>query len=91
MSPKDEDGMANSVDLGGLIWVYTVCPNLSVRKLYHYGSFSQDTPNSWQYDSTPSKDADQPANPYIWSVFAGCGPCGKLEIESLIIWIEKTD
>ena len=35
MSPKDADGMANSVDpdQSSLIWVYTVCPGLSVRKL----------------------------------------------------------
>ena len=46
MSPNDADGMANSVDpdqtapLGAvcssrssLIWVCTVCPGLSVRKL----------------------------------------------------------
>ena len=32
MSPKDADGMTNSVD-PGLIWVYTICPGLSVRKL----------------------------------------------------------
>ena len=35
MSPKDADGMANSVDPDQtpLIWVYTVWPGLSVRKL----------------------------------------------------------
>ena len=39
MHPKDAEGIANSVDpdqtapLGGLIWVCTVCPDLSVRKL----------------------------------------------------------
>ena len=36
--PKDSDRMANSVDPdqtapSSLIWVYTVCPDLSVRKL----------------------------------------------------------
>ena len=31
MSPKDADGMANS--RSSLIWFYTVCPGLSVRKL----------------------------------------------------------
>ena len=30
MRPKDANGIANSVDL---IWVYTVCPGLSVRNL----------------------------------------------------------
>ena len=36
MGPQDADGMTNSVDpdqtapLGSLIWVYTVCPSLSV-------------------------------------------------------------
>ena len=37
MSPNDADGMANSVDpdqtMSSLIWVCTVCPDLSVRKL----------------------------------------------------------
>ena len=36
MSPKDAEGMANSVDpdqRSSLIWVYTVCSDLSVRKL----------------------------------------------------------
>ena len=41
MSPNDADGMANSVDpdqtaplgVGSLIWVCTVCPGISVRKL----------------------------------------------------------
>ena len=35
MPQKGADGMANSVDSGqtALIWVYTVCPDLSVRKL----------------------------------------------------------
>ena len=39
MSSKDADRMANSVDpdqtapLGSLIWVCTVCPGISVRKL----------------------------------------------------------
>ena len=41
MGPKDPDRMANSVDpdqtaplgLPCLIWVYTVCPDLSVRKV----------------------------------------------------------
>ena len=38
MSPNDADGMANGVDLirlqaAPLIWVCTVCPDLSVRKL----------------------------------------------------------
>ena len=35
-SPKDADSMANSVDpdqSSSLIWDYTVCPGLSVRKL----------------------------------------------------------
>ena len=35
-SPNDADGMANSVDpdqTATLIWVCTVCPDLSVRKL----------------------------------------------------------
>ena len=39
MCPKDADRMANSGDplirllWSSLIWVYTVCPNLSVQKL----------------------------------------------------------
>ena len=39
MSPNDEDGMANSADpdqtapRSSLIWVCTVCPGISVRKL----------------------------------------------------------
>ena len=38
MSPNDADGMANSVDSDqtaprSLIWVSTVCPGISVRKL----------------------------------------------------------
>ena len=33
MGWKDAGGMANSVDPDHLIWVYTVCPGLSVRKL----------------------------------------------------------
>ena len=35
MSPNNADGMANSVDLdqSSLIWVYTVCLGISVRKL----------------------------------------------------------
>ena len=36
MSPNDENGMANSVDpdqTAPQIWVYTVCPGISVRKL----------------------------------------------------------
>ena len=35
MSPNDAEGMANSVDpiRSSLIWVCTVCPDLSVRKL----------------------------------------------------------
>ena len=39
MSPKNADGFANSVDLdqtaplSSLIWVLTVCPDLSVQKL----------------------------------------------------------
>ena len=37
MSPKDADGMANSVDpdqtRSSLIWVCTVCPGISVLKL----------------------------------------------------------
>ena len=35
MHPKDADGIANSVDLikDSLIWVYTVCPDVSVQKL----------------------------------------------------------
>ena len=39
MPPKDEDGNANSEDpdqiatLCSLIWICTVCPDLSVRKL----------------------------------------------------------
>ena len=39
MCAKDADGMADSVDLDqtapwcSLIWVYTVCPDFSVRKL----------------------------------------------------------
>ena len=37
MSPNNADGMANSVDpdqtAQSVIWVCTVCPDLSVRKL----------------------------------------------------------
>ena len=38
MHSKDAEGMANSLDpdqiaQSGLIWVYNVCPDLSVRKL----------------------------------------------------------
>ena len=35
MWPKDAEGVANSIDTdqSGLIWVYTVCRGLSVRKL----------------------------------------------------------
>ena len=34
MGPKDADGMANSVDPDQtLVWVYTICPDLSVLKL----------------------------------------------------------
>ena len=34
MSPKDTDGMANSVDPDQTaLWVCTVCPDLPVRKL----------------------------------------------------------
>ena len=36
MCPKDAEGIANSVDpdqTAPLIWVCTVCPDLSVRKL----------------------------------------------------------
>ena len=37
MHPKDAEGIANSVDpdqaAPSLIWVCTVCPDLSVRKL----------------------------------------------------------
>ena len=36
MGPKVADGMANSVDpdeRSSLIWVYTVCPDVSVRKV----------------------------------------------------------
>ena len=35
MSPNDADGLANSVDpdQSSLIWVCTVCPGISVRKL----------------------------------------------------------
>ena len=36
MHPKDAEGIANSVDpdqTAPLIWVCTVCPDLSVRKL----------------------------------------------------------
>ena len=35
MCPKDADGMANSVDpdQSNLIWIYTVCPGLSVQEL----------------------------------------------------------
>ena len=38
MQPKDAEGFTNSVDpdqtaRSSLIWVYTVCPDLSVRKL----------------------------------------------------------
>ena len=35
ISPNDADGMANSVDTdrSSLIWVCTVCPGISVRKL----------------------------------------------------------
>ena len=33
MYPKDAAGIANRVDRSSLIWVCTVCPNLSVRKL----------------------------------------------------------
>ena len=41
MGPKDVEGMANSVDpdqtalfsRSSLIWIHTVCPDLSVRKL----------------------------------------------------------
>ena len=37
MHPKDAPGIANSVDhdLGAMIWVCTVCPDLSVRKLWN--------------------------------------------------------
>ena len=40
MQPKDADRMANSVypDRNSLIWIYTVCPDLSVRKQDHYGN-----------------------------------------------------
>ena len=34
MRPKNADRMANSVDPDQtVVWVYTVCPNTSVRKL----------------------------------------------------------
>ena len=36
MGPKDAEGIVNSVDpdqTAPLIWVYTVCPGISVRKL----------------------------------------------------------
>ena len=49
MSPNDADGMANSVDpdqtapLGSLIWVCTVCPGISGRKLRIITVVSQAT------------------------------------------------
>ena len=33
MRPKDADGMANSAAPFSLMWVNTVCPDLSVQKL----------------------------------------------------------
>ena len=48
MSPNDADGMANSVDPDqtALIWVCTVCPGLSVQKLWLITvcAFSTDSP-----------------------------------------------
>ena len=45
MSPKDADGIANSVDYDqtaplSLIWIYTVCPDLSVWKLRNITLFT---------------------------------------------------
>ena len=49
MCPKEADRMANSVDpdqtsapkRSGLIWGYTVCPDLSVRELSVYRDFER--------------------------------------------------
>ena len=47
MCPNDAEGVANSVDpdqtaplgaVSSLIWVYTVCPGLSVRKQDYNGN-----------------------------------------------------
>ena len=46
ISPKDVDGIANRIDpdqRSSLIWVYTVCPDLSVRNPYHYGIWNMYT------------------------------------------------
>ena len=43
MRPKDAEGIANSVDpdhTARLLWVCTVCPDLSVRKLGNITVFS---------------------------------------------------
>ena len=49
MSPKDEGGMAISVDpdqTAPLIWVYTICPGLSVRKLRIIMVYKKDSSHS---------------------------------------------
>ena len=57
MHPKDADGMANSVDpdLSSLIWVYTICPDLPVRKIrnIHNMSCLMTKPTKWHVP--PSK------------------------------------
>ena len=81
MHPKDAEGIANSVDpdqTALLIWVCTVCPDLSVRKLRiitvigFYKSSHLVIASKYEsvHDKTnkmtcaSSKDSDQPGHPY---------------------------
>ena len=61
MHPKDAEGIANSVDpdqtapYESLIWVCTVCPDLSVRKLRNITVRYVHTPYEVRQGTSPSK------------------------------------
>ena len=67
MDPQDADRMVNNVDPGqtavcSLIWVYTVCPDLSVRKLRIITVFvSFSFQFEWKFLHANSIDHDQTA------------------------------
>ena len=77
MRPNDAEGIANRVDPDqtALIWVCTVCPSLSVRKLRIIMVLSAEGHDCdlfmLKVRSAPSEDSDQPGHlPSLIRVFA---------------------
>ena len=71
MSPNDAEGMANSVDPDqtALIWVCTVCPDLSVQKLRNITVFCEYFEITFYAVYTNSEYCNDPkfSDRYAWA------------------------